>query len=68
MQGASFTSAREEIRGPRQVPFLDWGGRKTARDQVARKPFRRIEENAVLGEFGVAVRRVKATLLLLLTL
>ncbi len=63
MQGASFTSAREESRCPRQVAFLDWAGREVARDQVAHEPFRRIEVNAVLGEFGVAVRRLKATLL-----
>jgi len=49
MQGASFTSARMEV----------------TRDQIARTPIRSTGINAVLDGLGLAMRRVKAMLLLL---
>lgn len=63
MQGASLESAREEIRGPQQVPPLDLVGWKIARDQMARTPRPRHGFAARAKTFGLVKRLVKARLL-----
>ena len=60
--GASLESAREEIRGSRQVPPLDLVGWGNARDQVARTPRPRTRLKSLAKAFGLFRRLVKTTL------